>query len=323
MDNTALLNALVEGPKSGVELAERLGVSRAAVWKRIEHLRLQGLAIEAVEHRGYALPHPTPLLDAGQIIEALPVRQRPLIAGLHVDFETESTQRNALLHPAPERGVSVWLAECQTAGQGRRGRVWQSPPLSNIYCSLNRRFSGSIAALSGFSLAAAVMLAEALQAFSTDPVSVKWPNDIWLDGSKCAGLLIQVRGEANGPCDVTVGFGVNVLMSDQAGRGIDQAWTALSRHSGQVLDRNVVLARILDDLLAGFELYESQGLPAFIERWRALDGLNGKAVVVMTGTGPVEGIAQGIDAEGALLLVCGAQILRCHSGDVSVRVAHG
>lgn len=323
MDNTELLSALVAGPKTGVELAERLGISRAAVWKRIEHLRLQGLAIEAVEHQGYALPHPTPLLDAATITAAMPAAQRRQIAGLHVDFETESTQRNALQHPAPEQGVEVWLAECQTAGQGRRGRVWRSPPLSNIYCSLNRRFVCSIAALSGFSLAVAVMLADALQAFSAQRVSVKWPNDIWLDGSKCAGLLIQVRGEAGGPCDVTVGFGVNVLMTEQAGHGIDQAWTALARPSGQALDRNVILARILDDMLAGFAQYESRGLPAFIERWRALDGLNGRAVVVTTGAGPVEGIAHGIDAEGALLLACGAETLRCHSGDVSVRVAHG
>jgi len=323
VDNSALLSALVSGPKTGVELAERLGVSRAAVWKRIEHLRQQGLAIEAVEHQGYALPQPTPLLDAGKILEAMPVAQRRLIAGLHVDFETESTQRKALLHTAPEQGIEVWLAECQSAGQGRRGKLWQSPPLSNIYCSLNRRFACSIAALSGFSLAAAVMLAEALQAFSADRFSVKWPNDIWLDGRKCAGLLIQVRGEAGGPCDVTVGFGVNVLMSEQAGRGIDQPWTALARHGGQVLDRNLILAKLLDDMLAGFERYESTGLPGFIAPWRMLDGLNGKAVRVTTGASQVEGVARGIDAEGALLVERGGEILRCHSGEVSVRVVHG
>ena len=323
MDNSALLSALVAGPKTGVELADMLGVSRAAVWKRIEHLRLQGLAIEAVEHQGYALPHATALLNAERILETMPALRRRQIAGLHIDFETESTQRKALLHAAPEQGIAVWLAECQSAGQGRRGKRWQSPPLSNIYCSLNRRFACSIAALSGFSLAVAVMLADALQVFSAEPISVKWPNDIWLDGRKCAGLLIQVRGEAGGPCEVTVGFGVNVLMSEQAGQGIDQPWTALARHSAHALDRNLILAKLLDDMLAGFERYEAQGLPGFIERWRALDALNGQPVLVMTDATRVEGVARGVDAEGALLVERGHETIHCHSGDVSVRVAHG
>jgi BirA family transcriptional regulator, biotin operon repressor / biotin---[acetyl-CoA-carboxylase] ligase len=323
MDNSALLSALVDGPKTGVELADMLGVSRAAVWKRIEHLRLQGLAIEAVEHQGYALPHATALLNAERILEAMPAAQRRQLTGLHIDFEIESTQRQALLHAAPEQGIEVWLAESQSAGQGRRGKLWQSPPLSNIYCSLNRRFACSIAALSGLSLAVAVMLTEALQAFSAERFSVKWPNDIWLDGRKCAGLLIQVRGEAGGPCEVTVGFGVNVLMSEQAGRGIDQPWTALARHSAHALDRNLILAKLLDAMLTGFEHYEADGLPGFIERWRALDGLNGKSVVVMAGATHVDGVARGIDAEGALLVERGGETLRCHSGEVSVRVAHG
>lgn len=323
MDNSALLTALLSGPKTGLELAEALGISRAAVWKRIEHLRKQGLAIAASEQHGYTLPHTTPVLDAGRILARMPPDRRRQIGALHVDFETGSTQHNALQHAAPEQGVAVWLAECQTAGQGRRGKVWQSPPLSNIYCSVNRRFHCSIAALSGFSLAVAVMLAEALQDFSAEKVWVKWPNDIWLDESKCAGLLIQVRGEASGPCDVTVGFGVNVHMTDAAGSGIDQKWTTLSRHGLGDLDRNAMLAVLLESLLNGFERYESEGLSGFIGRWQELDGLKGKPVRLIGGAQPTEGIARGVDAEGALLLDCAGERIRCHSGEVSVRVAHG
>ncbi len=324
MDNSALLIALIAGPKTGTELAETLGMSRAAVWKRIEHLRAQGLEITAVEHEGYVLPNPTALLALESIRALLSAQQNSEINSLHIDFQTGSTQQNALAHSAPEHGMAVWLAECQTAGIGRRGKVWQSPPLSNIYCSVNRRFPCSISALSGFSLAVAVILAESLQRVcSAGAVQLKWPNDIWLDGKKCAGLLVQVRGEANGPCDVTLGFGINVQMSKHAGQGIDQAWTTLAEHSATPINRNTLIASILADLLHGFAQYQAHGLPAFIARWRALDGLLGQPVSLQSGTSSVHGIARGVDSDGALLLEHEQAINRYHSGEVSVRVTHG
>ncbi len=324
MDNTALLKALIAGPKTGNELAEKLGMSRAAVWKRVEHLRAQGLDIAAVEHEGYVLNNPIELLDSTKIRALLSNQQNRDISNLHIDFQTGSTQQNALAGNTPEQGVVVWLAESQTAGMGRRGKVWQSPPMSNIYCSLNRRFACSISALSGFSLAAAVILAESLQRVcSTGNLHVKWPNDIWLDGKKCAGLLIQVRGEANGPCDVTLGFGINVHMSEQAGRGIDQAWTILAEHSAIPLNRNTLIAGILADLLLGLDQYQAHGLSVFIGRWRALDGLLDQPVSLTTGTSSIHGVARGIDQDGALLVEHDQLINRYHSGDVSVRVIHG
>ena len=324
MDNTALLKALIAGPKTGIELAETLGMSRAAVWKRIEHLRAQGLEISAVEHEGYVLQNPIELLDAEKIRALITTQQNREISNLYIDFQTGSTQQNALASSAPEHGIAVWLAECQTAGLGRRGKVWQSPPLSNIYCSVNRRFACSISELSGFSLAVAVMLAESLQRVcSTGKLQLKWPNDIWLDEKKCAGLLIQVRGEVNGPCEVTLGFGINVQMSTQAGRSIEQAWTTLAEHSSAPLNRNAIVASILGDLLHGFEQYQTHGLPAFIERWRALDGLQGQAVSIATGIVRVDGVARGVDQDGALLVEHDHVINRYHSGEVSVRVTHG
>jgi BirA family biotin operon repressor/biotin-[acetyl-CoA-carboxylase] ligase len=320
VDNTALLNLLLIGPKTGVELAEQLGISRAAVWKRIEYLRVQGLEITALKHTGYVLMHTTPLLCSADIRALLSTEQNRQIK-LHIDFATDSTQQHALAHNTQAQGLHVWLAESQTAGQGRRGKIWQSPPLCNIYCSVNRRFYGSIADLSGFSLATAVMLVESLQTFSSAALRLKWPNDIYLQGKKCAGLLIQVRGEASGPCDVTLGFGINVLMSERAGHAIDQAWTSLAKHSTQTLDRNKIAAKILGDLLVGFELYQVQGLSAFIDRWRALDELLDRPIFLTTGQVCINGIARGIDENGALLVEHDAKINRYHSGDVSVRVA--
>lgn len=323
MDNPALINALLDGPKSGVRLAAEFGVSRAAVWKRIEQLRARGLAIGADEQRGYVLQHPTPLLDAAAILAHLDAGTRQQVAALQVDFETDSTQLQAMAESAPMQGIAVWLAESQRAGQGRRGKTWCSPPLANIHCSVNRRFHLPVAAMSGFSLACAVILAKSLQQQGIAGLSLKWPNDLWLHGRKCGGLLIQLRGEAGGPCDVTLGFGINVHLSRQAGAGIDQEWASLAEHADVPLDRNRLLAGLLPALVQGFERFESNGLSAFIEDWRSMDALQGRAVRVLDGAKQRDGRACGIDADGALLFEDADGQHRLHSGEVSVRVAHG
>lgn len=324
MDNSALVQALLDGPQTGVALAERFGVTRAAVWKRIEHLRGLGLAIEAREQQGYALAMPTPLLDAARIRALLEPAAQADIVGLHVAFETDSTQRQAMAQPAPAQGIAVWLAETQRAGQGRRGKRWVSPPLANIYCSVNRRFALPMAAMSGFPLACAVILADALQAQGIAGLGVKWPNDLWLHGRKCAGLLIQLRGEAQGPCEVTLGFGINVNMPPLAGAGIDQDWTALAHHHHGALDRNRLLAGLLPALTDGFARYERDGLAGFAVRWRELDVLAGRPVRILAAEGAIDGRAVGIDDDGALRVALDAGFeRRFHSGEVSVRRIDG
>lgn len=317
-----MLKALQAGPQSGVALAEQFGVTRAAVWKRIEHLRHAGLAIDALENRGYAVKQDTALLDARLIREALGAVAAARLTGLHLVFETASTQALALAVTAPDSGVEVWLAEMQTAGQGRRGKVWLSPPLSGIACSINRRFASSFSAMSGFSLASAVIIAESLQRQGVADIRVKWPNDIWLQGRKCAGLLIQLRGEAQGPCDVTLGFGINVNLARDSGAAIEQPWSSLAESGRSDWDRNVLLAGLLEDLLNGFDCYQAQGFSAFVERYRRLDGLAGQAIVIDDGGRRITGIATGVDDAGALLVETPEGLRRFHSGEVSVRIDH-
>jgi BirA family biotin operon repressor/biotin-[acetyl-CoA-carboxylase] ligase len=323
VDNPALINALMDGPKSGVRLAAEFGVSRAAVWKRIEYLRECGLPIDTDTQRGYRLARPTPLLAKSAILAAMDAASRHCLQSLQVDFETDSTQLRAMTEPAPEQGIAVWLAEMQTAGQGRRGKRWCSPPLANIHCSINRRFNVPVAAMSGFSLACAVIIVQSLQQQGIAGLTLKWPNDLWLQGRKCGGLLIQLRGEADGPCDVTLGFGINVHLSRQAGVGIDQDWAALAEYSQIALDRNHLLAGLLSALLRGFELFESDGLPAFIDAWRAMDALQGRAVQVEEAGRVRIGRACGIGDDGALLFEDAKGGHRLHSGEVSVRVSDG
>lgn len=322
MDNPALINALMDGPKSGVRLAAEFGVSRAAVWKRIELLRECGVAIDTDVRQGYRLVRPTPLLEKSAILAAMDAASRQDLHSLQIDFETDSTQLRAMAEPAPSQGIAVWLAEMQTVGQGRRGKRWCSPPLANIHCSINRRFNLPVAAMSGFSLACAVMIVQSLQQQGITGLALKWPNDLWLHGRKCGGLLIQLRAEADGPCDVTLGFGINVHLSRQAGVGIDQDWAALAEYTERTLDRNRLLADLLSALTRGFERFESDGLPAFIAAWRALDALQDRSVQVEEAGRIRIGRSCGIAADGALLFEDAEGRHALHSGEVSVRVSH-
>lgn len=322
VDNFDLLKALQNGPQTGVALAEQFGISRAAVWKRIESLRYAGLQIDALGNRGYVLKQKTDLLNRQSVREALSNESKAQLADLHLLFETPSTQALALDVPAPVSGMEVWLAEMQTAGQGRRGKSWFSPPMSGIACSLNRRFALSFAAMSGFSLACAVILAESLKRQTEQNIQVKWPNDLWLNGRKCAGLLIQLRGEAQGPCEVTLGFGINVNLTAIQGEFIDQPWTSLTESGRMDFNRNELLAGLLNDLIIGFELYESKGFAAFSHRYRALDGLLGQNIEIHDGKHSLNGIAGGIDESGALSVETRDGRRSFHSGEVSVRISH-
>lgn len=322
VDNSTLIQALLQGPRTGVALAAEFGISRAVVWKRIAHLRERGLAIDAVG-RAYTLQHATNLLSREAILAALPTEIAVQVSALQVDFEVPSTQSLALAQSAPEQGMAVWLAETQSAGQGRRGKRWCSPPLANIYLSLNRRFNGALADMAGFSLACAVILAQSLQARGALGVALKWPNDIWLDGKKCAGLLIQMRAEAAGPCEVTLGLGLNVHLQPNAGAQIDQPWTALAIQQPGTWDRNTLAAGLLTDFAHGFALFERKGFAAFHADWQRLDGLAGKAVRLDAGRGAIEGIADGVEADGALRIRTKNGLQRFHSGELSVKLNHG
>ncbi|MDN5923624.1 MAG: HTH domain-containing protein, partial [Xanthomonadales bacterium] len=189
-----MLQQLTDGqPKSGADLARALGVTRAAVWKRIEALRQRGLPITGQAGRGYALPWSLELLDEGRIRAALGSATCAQLGQLQLLWEPQSTSTEVRTRSLPDG--SFVLAEGQRDGRGRRGRTWSSPPGLNIYLSCIKRFDASMAALSGLSLAVGVMLMRALADVGVHEVGLKWPNDVLggatsaAAGAKCAGVL--------------------------------------------------------------------------------------------------------------------------------------
>jgi BirA family biotin operon repressor/biotin-[acetyl-CoA-carboxylase] ligase len=318
----ALLARLCDGPASGAELARGLGVSRAAVWKRIEALRAAGADIAARPGVGYALARPLQLLDADALRSALSPAARAELASLDVLFETDSTNAEALRAPPPPRGTRVLLAERQTAGRGRRGRAWASPLGAHVYVSLSRRFDGGIAALQGLSLAVGIAIAQALHARGFRSVGLKWPNDLLADGRKLGGILVEVGGDAAGPMHAVVGVGLNIAMPPAAAAAIDQPWTDLASVAGTPASRHDVAVALLDALLPLLAAFERDGAGPLLAQWPRFDALAGQPVRVHEGGRTHDGIALGIAADGALRVRGDDGVERLvHAGEASLRAA--
>ncbi len=321
MDDRQLLARLAAGPVSGDALAREIGVTRAAIWKRIHALREAGLPVDAQAGEGYRLAQPLDLLDAARIRAALPPPLRAGVAALDVLWSVDSTNAELLRRGAPAHGAAVLLAERQTGGRGRRGRTWASPLAAHVYLSLARRFDGGLARLGGLSLVAGVAAAEALRAAGHAEVGLKWPNDLFAGGRKLGGLLIEGGGEHGGPVQAVIGIGINVRMPEAAARTIGQPWTDLSRLAAGPVSRDAVVVALLARLLPALDLFDAEGLAPFLPRFAALDVLRGREVTVAGGAASESGIALGVADDGALRVDVAGRVRLFHAGEVSVRAA--
>ena len=330
MDDRALLEHLIHGPATGDALARAAGQTRAAVWKRIEGLRQAGIGIAARPGRGYALTHPVDLLDAGGIRGLLSAGTADSVRSLEVAWSIDSTNSELLRRTGAAAGAEILLAERQTGGRGRRGRVWASPLAAHLSLSASRAFAGGLARLGGLSLVAGVASAEALHALGFDMVRLNWPNDIVdvaADGlRKLGGLLIEGSGEHAGPARAVIGLGLNVRMPESVAAIIDQAWCDLAglsqEHELPLPERNALAAAVLDHLLPALELFDREGLAPFLPRYAALDALRGQAVTLHMATTTEAGVALGVAEDGALRLRRDdGREQHVHAGEVSVRRA--
>jgi len=324
----SLLALLADGTlHSGADLAARLGVSRAAVWKLVGELRERGVPVDSQPRRGYRLPAPVELLDAGRIADAAAARAGRLDATLEVLFEIDST--NTYLYDAavpPPGCPRVVLAELQQAGRGRRGRSWLAPFGSGLTFSVAWTFAETPSGLPALGLALGVAVAEALRGIGLAEVGLKWPNDIVWRRRKLGGMLLQLRTEAGGPSSVVAGLGLNVDLPAAARAALEtpdaQPVVDLREAlAGAPPGRNELAAVLALAMLAGLDEFGRTGFATFAPRWAVLDALAGARVRVVQGDDSVEGEARGADAGGALLVEVDGRLERFHSGDVSLRAA--
>ena len=322
MSIETLLSILADGDcHSGDDLGKLLGVSRTAVWKQLKKMEGLGISLESIKGRGYRIPGGLDLLSEEQVRATLSAETSQLIAGLELANVVDSTNSMAMTHAAAVTSGKAYVcsAERQLAGRGRRGRNWVSPYAANLYLSVVWEFAGGAAALEGLSLAVGVAVVEALQVAGISGVQLKWPNDVLHSGRKLAGILLEVTGDAAGPCQVIVGIGLNVRMGEVAGDDVGQPWTDISLLTPEPPSRSELLALLLNKLMPLLSGFERQGFSAYRGRWLELDAYAGRDVKITLGQDIVLGRATGVDSSGAVIVETAAGRRTFNGGEVSLR----
>ncbi len=323
MQPAQLLALLADGaPLSGARLAGQAGMTRAAIWKQVEALRARGVPIEARGVAGYQLPWPLQMLDAARIRAALPAAEAHALGALEVHWELDSTSSELQRRGAAAGDFSVVLAETQSAGRGRRGREWLSPPGLNLYMSCLKRFDAGFAALSGLSLAVGVIVLRALERLDIAGAGLKWPNDVLAAaGGKLCGILVELSGEYQGPCAAIIGIGLNLRLTPALRAQAGQPASDLASLAGGVPpDRNRVAAALIAALVEGLEQFERDGFAAFRADYARYDLLHGQPLQLSGALGAFGGVGAGVDAHGALQLrMADGSVRRIDSADVTVR----
>lgn len=308
-------------PLAGLELAQRLGISRAAVWKQIDALRRAGLEILS-DTRGYRLARPLDRLDVVQIHAGLSAALRHRVGEIENQWRLDSTSSELARRATSLPDLSFVFADWQRAGRGRRGRRWLSPPASSLQFSCLKRFAGSYAALSGLSLAVGLAAAQALEDCGVGGVALKWPNDLVHHDAKLGGVLIELGGEFMGPCHAIIGIGINVHLPEGVRRTLDRSCADLAELcGGGAPARNELAMALIARLTQELDAFDRSGFAACAEAWAARDALAGRRVRVEEARGPMEGIAEGVDARGALQVSTAAGLRSIDSGEVTVRPA--
>lgn len=306
---------------SGATLARTAGVTRAAVWKQIEALRLKGVPVEAKVGGGYRLPWPTELLEAPRIRAGLSPDALAEVGMIEVHWEIDSTSSELARRIPVLDDLAFVMAETQSAGRGRRGRTWLSPPGMNLYLSVLKRFDAGFASLSGLSLAVGVMLIRALDNLGIRTAGLKWPNDVMAGNAKLAGILVELSGEYSGPCAAIIGVGLNIRLPDSLHERAGQPITDLaSLAGGQPPGRNHVAAAVVASLSEGLRSFERHGFAAFAKEYAASDLLQGQPLRVIDPRGEYNATGEGVDERGALRVRrATGEMVMVDSAEISVR----
>ena len=241
-------------------------------------------------------------------------------AGVAVEVveETGSTNADLLARAATLAGPLLLVARNQTAGRGRAGRSWLSSSEGSLTFSLAWYFEGGLPRLTGLPLAVGVALAETLDRLGVQ-VALKWPNDVLRDGDKLAGILIETQAAPAGGVWAVIGIGLNLVMPDELEAQIGRSVASLPWLAR--MDRDALLAALLDGLAGALREFERAGFGAFAARWNLRHAWQGETVTVLDrGAVLQEGSAAGVDDAGRLLLDTPEGRIAVLAGDVSLRV---
>ena len=277
---------------SGQALAVRFGVSRNAIWKAVNTLKQEGYAISSTQNLGYQLSPLCDRLSAGSIRELLTDTAMPVFAYEKLDSTNNQAKRllaDGTLSPF------VVVAEEQTAGRGRHGRTFFSPKGAGLYVTVALAAGQAAQSILNVTAYAAVCVAQAIQHVTGQQVQIKWVNDLFLDGKKVCGILTEATTdfEAGTVESLLVGIGINIRQSD-----VPESWKdTVGFLNCDMPMRNRLCAEVTNRLCR-YPVNAAQFMAQYRERSLTL----GRQVLCIQGEMRFEGIAMGIDPDGALLV---------------------
>jgi BirA family transcriptional regulator, biotin operon repressor / biotin---[acetyl-CoA-carboxylase] ligase len=309
-----------DGFVSGEALSRLLGVSRTAVWKHVNALRANGYQIEAVPAKGYRLLSSPRLLSKTEISSGLDTRR----IGSSVVCLKETDSTNAVAFRMAEEGApegTVVIADLQTAGKGRLGRIWLSPEGVNLYCSILLRPPITPVAACQLTFLSVVAVARAIEKCSELKPQIKWPNDILISGKKVAGLLNEMNAETEKVNFVVLGIGVNLNMRlSQLSEGLlRHPATSLLEEGGVEVDRVGFARTLLKEVDELYDIFLREGEGPVRAEWLERSAMTGRSVKVSTGTREFTGVVQGVDPYGGLQVLRSDGVVETVlSGDVGL-----
>ncbi|MBI5235425.1 MAG: biotin--[acetyl-CoA-carboxylase] ligase [Deltaproteobacteria bacterium] len=305
---------------SGERVSASLGVSRTAVWKHIESLRLMGYSIDATPSKGYRLnPPASPLFNAVEVASLLSTE----FVGRDITWHDSVASTNIMAKEAARDGAlegAAIVADSQTLGKGRMGRRWVSPAGVNLYTSIVLRPTFPPTDAHHLTFVSAVALATTADEFlGKGQGSLKWPNDLLLDSKKAGGILLEMDSDIDRVNFVIVGLGVNLNMKGRMFPAeLRNIATSFLERGVKPIDRAMFTARLYRNMEIWYKRYMGEGFLPVIAAWRGFFRSEGKPVKVACHDRVVEGICLGLDDNGALLVrTASGDTQRVVSGDMS------
>ena len=285
-----------QGYVSGETISEKLDVSRAAVWKEIQALRLLGYVIDSQPHEGYRLLKAPDKLFADEIAHGLETK----IIGRQILSYDELDSTNDAAFRLGQDGVAegaALFAEYQKKGRGRLGRTWVSPKGKSLTFSYLLRPDLSPSQIARVTLVTGVSLVRAASRATGKRLGLKWPNDLYFEDRKVAGILTEMSAEADKINFVVVGIGINVNVAEN---DLPPSSTSLSAIAGREIGRVSFVQTLLAEIEKDYLRLKKGGFEEIAREWEEYSVTTGRRVLARLSGREVEGQASGIDADGAL-----------------------
>lgn len=297
----------IMGPANLATLSAQLDCSPDVVELELRQLIALSFPIEELMPECFAMRIDWQPLNPTQLAYALNISPTHIHAFIAID-----STNNYLKNPIFSGQNLLCIAEMQTQGRGRFGRYWRSPFGVNLYLSLRLCIPLNIEKLKGLSLMTGLAVCAALDDY---PIMIKWPNDLWINQKKCAGILIELCSCQATQTEVIIGLGLNI------NEALQPEWTSLAAIKGKQLDRQIILQSVVQSIHQHLEIFYQQGLDGFREQWQAKDQLYLQQVKVQKADKIFVGQAQGINLDGHLLVkTTDGEVQAFDGGEVTIKL---